>query len=278
ERADNYRDDGNDNFKKKRYRIAIDNYTEGITSNSPDVTLNAVLYCNRAAAQFHLGNYRSAFHDCIFARKFKPDHYKAIIRGVKCCLEMKKYDDCIKWCDAALMMEPDDKDVLDWRSKADKLQKTLEKEIRKQAAQERKEEAEEKKLIELIQSKGIKIAGLDKLRSETKLSPLILANVESHHPAGAKVKVDENNILHWPVLFFYPENSQTDFIEAFNETNTFADHIIAMFGIDSDPAAWDIDKKYKPESLEIYFENREEERLYRVDINSTLHDTMLHKT
>ena len=56
-RADNYRDDGNDLFKKKNYPLAIDNYTEGIKSKSPDAELNAILYTNRAAAQFHLSKY-----------------------------------------------------------------------------------------------------------------------------------------------------------------------------------------------------------------------------
>ena len=36
--------------------MAIDNYTEGIKSKSPDRQQNAVLYTNRAAAQYHLGN------------------------------------------------------------------------------------------------------------------------------------------------------------------------------------------------------------------------------
>ena len=56
-RADSYRDDGNDQFKKKKYSIAIDNYTEGIKSKSPDAKLNAILYTNRAVAQYHLGKF-----------------------------------------------------------------------------------------------------------------------------------------------------------------------------------------------------------------------------
>ena len=31
---------------------------------------------------FFLENYRSCLRDCVFARKFKPDHMKAIIRGM----------------------------------------------------------------------------------------------------------------------------------------------------------------------------------------------------
>ena len=58
-RADSYREEGNDLFKKKDYRVAIENYTEGIKSKSPDRLQNAILYTNRAAAQYRLGNQRA---------------------------------------------------------------------------------------------------------------------------------------------------------------------------------------------------------------------------
>ena len=55
EKAETYKDDGNESFKRKKYRWAIDHYTEGIKCNAPDKLLNAVLYSNRAAAHFHKG-------------------------------------------------------------------------------------------------------------------------------------------------------------------------------------------------------------------------------
>ena len=55
-KAEAYKDDGNSEFQKKKYRIAVDNYTEGIKCQCPDRNLNAILYTNRAAAQYHLGN------------------------------------------------------------------------------------------------------------------------------------------------------------------------------------------------------------------------------
>ena len=54
-RAKMHKDEGNDFFKKKKYRKAIDEYTEGIKQNSSDLMMNAVLYCNRATAHFYLG-------------------------------------------------------------------------------------------------------------------------------------------------------------------------------------------------------------------------------
>ena len=55
-RAEAYKEDGNNEFKKKQYRIAVDNYTVGIKSLCSDKELNATLYSNRAAAHYHLGN------------------------------------------------------------------------------------------------------------------------------------------------------------------------------------------------------------------------------
>lgn len=51
--AEAFKEDGNVEFKKKRYDIAVDNYTAGIKIKCPDKTLNAVLYSNRSAAQFY---------------------------------------------------------------------------------------------------------------------------------------------------------------------------------------------------------------------------------
>jgi hypothetical protein len=34
-----------------------------------------------------------------------------------------------------------------------------------------------------------------------------------------QVTLDDDGILHWPVLFVYPEHGQTDFIETFDENH-----------------------------------------------------------
>ncbi|RUS81357.1 hypothetical protein EGW08_010889 [Elysia chlorotica] len=275
-RADSYRDDGNDQFKKKKYAIAIDNYTEGIKSKSPDLELNAVLYTNRAAAQYHRKNYRSSFMDCIFARKFKPDHLKAIVRGAQCCFQMNKFADCLRWCDAVLMVDPEHQDILELRVRADKRKREQERDERKQALQERKEEAEERKLLQAIKSRGIRVSSV-KVSKDSKLDPLLLTTLECHNPTGAKVHLDASGTLHWPVLFLYPEFTETDFIHAFCETNCFYDHLTHMFGPEAEPANWDTERKYKADSIEIFFENKDEEKLYKVNPDDSLLDVLKHK-
>lgn len=58
ELANNYKEDGNFNYKYKKYRLAIIAYTEGIKTKCKDEELMAQLYNNRAAANFMLQNYR----------------------------------------------------------------------------------------------------------------------------------------------------------------------------------------------------------------------------
>ena len=59
--AQAHKDDGNFNFKMKKYRFAIANYTEGLKHKCGNKELVASLHLNRAAAHFHIGNYRFLF-------------------------------------------------------------------------------------------------------------------------------------------------------------------------------------------------------------------------
>ena len=53
--AEVYKNEGNDEYKKNNFYNAIQFYTEGIKVNCKDEELNAILYSNRAAARFNLG-------------------------------------------------------------------------------------------------------------------------------------------------------------------------------------------------------------------------------
>ncbi|XP_025110021.1 tetratricopeptide repeat protein 4-like [Pomacea canaliculata] len=260
-RAESYREEGNELFKKKDYRTAIANYTEGIKSKSPDRLQNAVLYTNRAAAHYHLGNYRSAFNDCIYARKFKPDHMKAIIRGALCSDKMNKHADTISWCKAGLMLDSENKELLEIKLKAEKAKRLQERDERKQAFKDRKEDEATLKLLNVIKDRKIQLVSSTNRRncssfpkSADQLGPL--------HPSGASVRLDEKGCLHWPVLLLYPEYAQTDFIQNFCENSTFEDHLVQMFGPDTEPPPWDIEH---------------EGSLYPVSKYNTLLEVLQHK-
>ena len=73
-------------------------------------------------------------------------------------------------------------------------------------------------------------------------------------PAGTrKPFLDPEGLVHWPVLFFYPENMQSDAVEDFCEAETLADHLDVMFGPSSPPLEWDTDRLYTRSQLRLYY-------------------------
>ena len=55
EKAEVYKNEGNDEYARKDFNNAIHFYTKGIQVNCRDDGLNAKLYSNRATAHFYLG-------------------------------------------------------------------------------------------------------------------------------------------------------------------------------------------------------------------------------
>eukprot|EP00079_Xenopus_tropicalis_P008405 XP_002931478.2 PREDICTED: tetratricopeptide repeat protein 4 isoform X1 [Xenopus tropicalis] len=276
EQAKSYKDEGNEYFKEKAYKQAITSYTEGIKKNCNDQELNAILYTNRAAAQFYLGNYRSALNDATAARKLKPDHLKALIRGALCYVEIKNYTEAVEWCDEGLKVYPNEKKLLETRAKADKLLRAAERDVRKMRHAEKKKQAQKESLLSALKDRGIRIhqqpPGEEDEQEEGILLPF--DTLSSENATGAHVFQDENGRLNWPVLFLYPEHGQTDFISAFHEDSRFIDHLNTMFA-ESPP--WDEDQKYYADSLEVYFEDEESQSFYQVNPEATLLEAVQHR-
>lgn len=272
ENALSYKEDGNKNFELGKYRWAIDSYTEGIKCKPTDPLLNTVLYTNRAAANYRIGNYRSALNDCVEARKLKSDHMKAIVRGAMCYVELKLFTEAIAWCDEALALSPSDEKMKNLRAKSDKLMRECESAKRRELATERKKASEQEQILAAVQKRGIVLSGSGGSFTGESSS---LFSLRSHHPNGAQVSMNSDGVLLWPVMFLYPEYSESDFIEVFCESSLFSEHLEVMFG--AERPAWDVDGKYQPGQLQVFFENKEKQRLYEVDVSSTLLSALQHK-
>ncbi|XP_014699860.1 tetratricopeptide repeat protein 4 isoform X1 [Equus asinus] len=277
EQAKTYKDEGNDYFKEKDYKKAVISYTEGLKKKCADPDLNAVLYTNRAAAQYYLGNLRSALNDVTAARKLKPCHLKAIVRGALCHLELKNFAEAVNWCDEGLQIDAKEKKLLEMRAKADKLKRTEQRDIRKAKVKEKKEQNQNEALLQAVKARNIKLvseaAGEDEDSASECPGELFLDGLSSGNPCGARLSVDDQGRLSWPVLFLYPEYAQSDFISAFHEDSRFIDHLMVMFG---ETPCWDLEQKYCPDNLEVYFEDEDRAELYRVPPKSTLLRVLQH--
>ncbi|CAH3159462.1 unnamed protein product [Porites evermanni] len=260
-KAEAYKEDGNYAYKNKKFHDAIVAYTEGIKAKCKNVELNAILYTNRATAQWCLGNYRSAINDATVARKLQPTYMKAILRGASACVEVQRYDEALKWCDDGLAIEPENKKLLDLRNKSVTEQKRVQRDQRKAMMKEKKEKSKVEALLSAVKDRGVHLEHQDDLTRSISDGGL-----------DVKVHLDTDGVLHWPVLFVYPEFNQTDLISSFNENDRISDHLHTMFEVESPP--WDVEKKYKPESLEVYFEDASSEKLCLVKNNKCLKDVL----
>ncbi|XP_076312992.1 DNA polymerase interacting tpr containing protein of 47kD [Tachypleus tridentatus] len=270
ELALNYKVDGNENFQLKKYHWAVKSYTEGLKQRCSNTELNTQLLTNRAAANFHIGNYRSSFNDAEAAMKLNPNHMKALVRGAQCCWKLERFKDCVVWCDRGLKLEPGNQTLLELRRKANIEQKVVERNKRKAVLEEKEKLKVDEKLIKAIQERGIKLS--TKFDNTKTCSIETMSFLQPVHPAAASSKVhqDEHGALLWPVLFLYPEYSESDFIEAFHEDSRFADHLEVMFGSSDVHPPWDVEKKYLPSDIEIYFEDIKKSTHCKVDTSHTL--------
>ncbi|XP_068676608.1 tetratricopeptide repeat protein 4-like [Montipora foliosa] len=260
-RTEAFKEDGNYHYKKKQFREAIAAYTEGIKVKCDREELNAILYTNRATAHFSLGNNRSALSDATVAWKLQPKYMKAIIRGASACVELKKYEDALKWCDSGLAIEPQNPKLLELRVKSIMEQKRMSRDQRKALLKEKKEKSQAEALLSAVKARGVH------LEHESDLATSV-----SDGGLDVKVQLDAGGVLSWPVMFVYPEYHETDFISSFCEDDRLSDHLYAM--LEEESPSWDTERKYQVASIEVYFEDALRGKLCLVQISKRLKEVL----
>jgi len=97
-----------------------------------------------------------------------------------------------------------------------------ERNARKAEIKIKKEELNVRKLVEALQSRGIRAGIKGKIIDNESLT-FDLSTIEPCHPAAMGKRVHlEDDFLIWPVLFLYPEFGETDFIQEFHEESTYS--------------------------------------------------------
>ena len=107
------KEDGNREFRDKKYRRAIHAYNSGLEIPINDPLLTAQLLTNRAVAHFYLGNFRGSLNDCKEALESKKDHFKALKRGAMCLQKLGKNEECVEWAQRALKIDGTDAEVME---------------------------------------------------------------------------------------------------------------------------------------------------------------------
>ncbi|XP_062509086.1 tetratricopeptide repeat protein 4-like [Corticium candelabrum] len=272
------KNDGNEQFKKKRYDKAVNAYTEAIKLNCGDDNLNTMLYTNRAAANFYVGNNRSSLEDAKEALKLSPSHMKAIIRAALSCYNLQQYKEALDYCSIGLKREPSNMKLIDLSTKADREKRRCERDERKAKLQQKKYAIRKQQLLDALQARDIHV--YTKPSEDSTSESLQLVSHASHlqhlepGPNDTSVYLDDDGILHWPVVFLYPEHRQSDFIQDFNEQHTFLDHLAILL---ADFPPWDSRQHYSVETVEVFFEQQETQHAVQVDKTKTLKEALSDK-
>ncbi|XP_073143719.1 TPR repeat-containing thioredoxin TTL1-like isoform X2 [Henckelia pumila] len=98
---------GNDLFKSERFTEASSAYGEGLRLDPS----NAVLYCNRAACWFKLGQWEKSVDDCNKALRFQPRYAKALLRKAASNGKLGNWKEAVRDYEVLRKELPDDKEV-----------------------------------------------------------------------------------------------------------------------------------------------------------------------
>lgn len=239
EAAREYKEQGNQFVKmgRKHYADAVDCYTKAIAQISPPSAANpdaSVLFANRAHVNLLLGNHRRALDDAEEAVRLSPSNIKAHYRAAKAALALDLLPEAASFCRRGLEQDPANED--------------LKKFLAQVEAQRCERDRRRAKVAKAVSAAKDLAAAIEKRK-------LRLAKAAYQELTGVKKpKLDEQGMLHWPVLLLYPEVMSSDFIEDFPETDMFSQHLDLMFSANSPPLPWDERHAYTREAIELYCE------------------------
>lgn len=236
-----YKEQGNQFVKmgRKYYANAVDCYTKAIAQMEPLPAsgLNSdasVLFANRAHVNLLLGNHRRALDDAEQAVRLTRSNVKAYYRAAKAALALNLLPEAASFCRRGLEQDPANEELKKLLAQVD----TQQSEQDRQSAKVAQAITAAKELASAIEKRGLRLG---------KAAYQELTGVK-------KLKLDEQGVLHWPVLLLYPEVMSSDFIEDFPETDLFSSHLDVMFSESSPPLPWDENHTYRRDAIELYYQ------------------------
>ncbi|KAL6636897.1 hypothetical protein ACP70R_024469 [Stipagrostis hirtigluma subsp. patula] len=233
--AREYKEQGNQFVRmgRKHYADAVGCYTKAIAQMepiSPGAAADAsVLFANRAHVNLLLGNHRRALDDAEQAVRLSPSNVKAYYRAAKAAIALELLPEAASFCRRGLEQDPANEE--------------LKKLLSQVEAQQSEQDRQRAKVAQAIAAAKDLAAAMEK--RGMKLGKAVYQELTG----VKKPKLDEQGVLHWPVLLLYPEVMSSDFIEDFSETDTFSPHLDS-----SPPLPWDENHAYTREAIELYYQ------------------------
>lgn len=242
--AENFKDQGNDCFKAKKYLDASKFYTQALSQildGHDDLQISCLN--NRAQCNLELKNYRKCITDCSRVLDLDPANLKAWFRSAKAFMKLDKPDECIACCERGLLHDPAQSGLLQLKADAENRALVLRK---------REEERQKQEDLRLAKEKALENACYD---------PKYLRNLEFYasvhnkgdmSPSACKLTLedpmDPSSTLYFPVLALYSLNLESDLLEQVDEDATIGEILNQLF---VPPPQW-ANNEYTVDNLDVF--------------------------
>lgn len=256
----NFKEQGNDYFKGKRYREALGFYTQGMDAQPTDPTMQEALLCNRAACNLELENYGSVLRDCSGALSINTRSSKAYFRSALALIALKRVEEALDCCDRCLSYDTFNQGIQAVKKRIEKAK--MEKDEKERRRQERiqKEKEAEWKLKTAFRERNLIV-----LQKPDGSSNPTYPTFDQEDPTG--------KTLVFPVFFLYPQYATSDVISQFVEDTPFSAHLSVMFPPNAEPPSWDVKRQYIDGELIVYAMTHRK-RLLKVGKKMSLRDVL----
>src|SRR5579871_6198319 len=184
-------------------------------------------------------NYRSCNLDCASTLKLNPRNIKAWYRSASACFALDKISQAEDACSRGLEIDSNNAALKTLITKIQKRKAHLEEVDKERKEREERAKAEANTLKLALKSRNFLT------RSTDKAPELEDATLKLSDP------LNSSSTLLIPVLLLYPLHAQSDFIKAFEETQSLTQHFEYIF---EEPLQWDQAHEYTADTVESYIE------------------------
>lgn len=229
--ATNFKNQGNECYKVKRYNDAIAYYTKGLDVDCKIPSINSALYLNRAACNLELKNYRRCIEDCKHVLILDEKSVKACYRAAKAYFYVERYEEAKQIALYGLEIESNNISLKDLVCKIESKVKAIELSKAKKE-KELKEVQFRKETLE----RAIKLRNIVLIESKKPVELLEEAHMHLEDSS------DIESQLIFPAIIFYPTIDEFDFIAQVSELSTPQSILEVVM---NRPQEWFDDPKHK---------------------------------
>ncbi|PBP24738.1 TPR repeat protein [Diplocarpon rosae] len=193
---------------------------------------------NRAACHLELRNYRSCTLDCGSVLRINPRNVKAYYRSAKALLALDRIDEADDACTRGLALEAENKALQHVAQEISTRHAIVAARKAEELARAQRQRLEKTTLATALRARGIQAR-------KTARPPEM-------EDAGIRLvpePTDPTSTLAFPTVLLYPLHLESDFIKAFNETDSLAHHLRYIL-----PLPWDHKGEYTERGVECYME------------------------